>query len=231
MKLPKNRWEAFAAHFAISLLLLLGPLAVVILFWYPGALFAAAGGWQGTRIMVMVALVTGPLLTLAVFSHAKPRRLLNRDLLIIGGIQLSSLLAGVMILYAERPVAVIYSIDKFYALKRSEFAANGKDPKELHLSLMSPVYFQVDLGAGSREEALLLNNLNLMAGKNILFRNDLYKPLPRNMAEARNALRFSKLSQSPVHPDRCLTAELVTSYEEDVVCFDPVQQRLEKIIR
>jgi hypothetical protein len=231
MKLPKNRWGAFAAHFGISLLIFFALLGVILLLWYPGALFTAAGGWQGIRIVVGVDLVLGPLLTLIVYNLAKPRRLLYRDLLIVGVIQLSCLAAGVLIVYVERPVAVIYSLDKFYALKRCDFVANGKDPQQLQLRLMSPLYHQVDLGAGSRAEAELINKINMLAGKNLLFRTDLYKPIPREMAEAGKVINFETPPPSSSCPKRSLQVELLTAYAEGTACFDPARQRFAKFIR
>jgi len=230
MKLPKNRWEAFAAHFGFSLLIFFGLLGVIIYLWYPGALFAAAGGWQGIRIVVGVDLVLGPLLTLIVYNLAKPRRLLYRDLTVVGAIQLSCLVAGVAIVYTERPVAVVYCLDKFYALKRSEFVANGKDPQSLPLGLMTPSYFQVAQKATSPEEAELIRKINTFTGKNQLFRTDLYQPLSRTVPEAQKLLSLNPQPQSPGYPARCLTAKLVTVYAEGSVCFDPSQQSLEKFI-
>lgn len=230
MNLPKNRWVAFATHFALSLLIFFALLAVIIFLWYPGALFTAAGGWQGIRIVVGVDLVLGPLLTLIVYNLAKPRRLLYRDLLIIGLIQLSCLAAGVFIVYAERPVAVIFAFDKFYALKRSDFVANGKDPNQLALRLMSPAYFHVDLGAGSREEAKLIKSLNELAGKDLRFRTDLYKPLPRTRAAVVKILSFTNAPPSATESKQCLNCELVTAFTQGTVCLDPDRQRLEKFI-
>ncbi len=230
MKLPKNRWEAFATHFGISLLIFFALLGVIIFLWYPGALFTAAGGWQGIRIVVGVHLVLGPLPTLIVYNLAKPLRLLYRDLLIVGVIQLGCLAAGVYIVYAERPVAVVYYLDKFYALKRSEFVANGKDPDSLSLRVMTPAYFRVELKAVSQEEAELIRKINMFMGKDQLFRTDLYRPLYRTLPEAKNLLSLNPQLQAPGYPERCLAAQLVTAYAEGSVCFDPSQQSLEKFI-
>jgi len=230
MKMPKNRWVAFATHFGLSLLIFLGLLGIIVFLWYPGALFAAAGGWQGIRIVVGVDLVIGPLLTMIVYNLAKPRRLLYRDLAIVGAIQLTCLVAGVAIVYTERPVAVVYCLDKFYALKRSELVAHGKDPKRLPLRLMTPSYFQVEQKATSQEEAELIRQINAFIGKDQVFRTDLYQPLCRTIPEAQRLMSLNPQPRSPGYPDRCLTAELVTVYAEGSVCFDPVQQRLEKFV-
>ena len=131
MQLPKNRWYAFASHFALSLLIFLALLLVITLLWYPGALLSAAGGWQGIRIVIGVDLVIGPLLTLIIYNTAKPRKLLYMDLMIIAMIQLSCLAAGTFIVFDERPVAVTYVNDKFYTLKKSDFIKAGIDTESL----------------------------------------------------------------------------------------------------
>lgn len=230
MHIPKTRWSAFAVHFGLSLMIFLALLGIILFLWYPGALFAAAGGWQGLRIVIGVDLVLGPLLTLIVYNLAKPRRLLYRDLAMVGAIQLSCLSAGVFIVYAERPVAVIFSGDTFHALKRSEFVAHGQDPDSLPLRWMRPSYFRVETKASNREEAELIDQLNKFIGKEVLFRTDLYRPLPRTITEARQILAFNSLPQSPRCPDHCLSAELESVYGQGTVCFDPARQCLEGFV-
>lgn len=230
MVIPKNRWWACAAHFAFSLLIFFGLLGVIVYLWYPGALFAAAGGWQGIRIVAGVDLVLGPLLTLIVYNLAKPRWLLYRDLAIVGAIQFSCLVAGVAIVYMERPVAVVYCLDRFYTMKQSEFVASGKDPKSLPLRLMTPSYFQVALKATTKEEAELIRKIYKFFGKDQVFSTDLYQPLAKTLPEAQKLLSLNPQPHHPTHPERCLTAELVTGYAEGLVCFDPIKQRLEKFI-
>jgi len=230
VKLPKNRWQAFAAHFGLSLLIFFALLGVIIFLWYPGALFSAAGGWQGIRIVVGVDLVLGPLLTLIVYNLAKPLRLLYRDLAFIAAIQFICLAAGVAIVYSERPVAVIFSVDKFYALKKSEFIANGKDPHSLSLRLLTPSYFQVKSKASNLEEAKLIEQLQALTGKGLVYRTDLYQPLPRTLPEAVQALGFDSRAQASGCPAGCIPSQLVTVYAQGAVCFDPARQRLVKFI-
>ncbi|KAB0769044.1 hypothetical protein F7O87_33620, partial [Pseudomonas aeruginosa] len=63
-----SRWRAFFIHLLISLAIFIVLLAIICLWWYPGALFEIAGGWQGVRIVAAVDMVLGPLLTLVVYD-------------------------------------------------------------------------------------------------------------------------------------------------------------------
>ena len=63
-----NRYSASAIHLAISLLVFLSFIAVLYFLWIPGDLFFMDGGWQGVKLVAMVDLVLGPLLTLLLFK-------------------------------------------------------------------------------------------------------------------------------------------------------------------
>jgi hypothetical protein len=233
MNLPKNRWLAFASHFGISLLIFLALLLLIVFFWYPGALFAAAGGWQGIRIVAGVDLVLGPLLTLIVYDIAKPRKVLFRDLLIIALIQLSCLTAGVYVVFDERPVAVTYVHDKFYVLKKSDFIKSGTDPKTLGLNLMTPKIFYTDLTQLSDKsgvDAETIVKMYSLAGKDLAYRTELYALFHDTRQEAATVFGDNKLSQYRDHRADCVTVELVTAFGGGIVCFDVEAQSFEEFV-
>ncbi|MEN8136193.1 MAG: hypothetical protein ABFS18_11760 [Thermodesulfobacteriota bacterium] len=233
MNLPKNRWLAFASHFGISLLIFLALLLIIVFFWYPGALFAAAGGWQGIRIVVGVDLVLGPLLTLIVYDIAKPRKVLFRDLLVIVLIQFSCLVGGVYVVFDERPVTVTYVHDKFYVLKNSDFIKSGTDPKTLGLNLMTPKIFYTELTQLSDEsgvEAEVIVGLYNFTGNDLAYRTDLYVPFPKTSKEAAVVFRGNKLPQYQEHSADCVTVELVSAFGGGIVCFGVEAQSLEDFV-
>ncbi len=232
MQLPKNRWYAFASHFALSLLIFFALLLVITLLWYPGALFSAAGGWQGIRIIIGVDLVIGPLLTLIIYNTAKPRKLLYMDLLIIALIQLSCLAAGVFIVFDERPVAVTYVDNKFYVLKKSDFIGAGIESESLGLPLMTPKMFYVDLSelASSKEDEETIAALHKMVGKHLLFRTDLYQPIPKDQAKLEEVFRYNQQPRHPDHRQSCVSVEILTAYHAGVVCYDRQNHRLSSFI-
>ena len=233
MNLPKNRWLAFASHFGISLLIFLALLLLIVFFWYPGALFAAAGGWQGIRIVVGVDLVLGPLLTLIVYDIAKPRQVLFRDLLVIALIQLSCLAGGVYVVFDERPVAVTYVHDKFYVLKNSDFIKSGTDLSTLDLNLMTPKIFYTELSKLSDEggvDAASIVTLSNLVGKDLAYRTDLYALFPDTPREAAVVFSDNKMPKYQEHSTACVTAELVTAFGSGIVCFDVEAQSFEKFV-
>jgi hypothetical protein len=232
MHLPKSRWYAFATHFALSLLIFLVLLLIIALLWYPGALFSAAGGWQGIKIIIGVDLVIGPLLTLIIYNVAKPRKLLYMDLLVIALIQLSCLAAGIFIVFDERPVAVTYVHDKFYVLKKSDFIGAGIDTESLGLHLMTPKIFYVDLSelAGSKKGEETIAALHEMVGKHLIFRTDLYRPIPEDQSKLDLVFRYNQQPHHPDHRQSCISVEFLSAYHAGVVCYDREDHRLGSFI-
>ncbi|MEM6710322.1 MAG: hypothetical protein AAF648_16195, partial [Pseudomonadota bacterium] len=95
----------------------------------PDFFFNTDGGWQGMRIIVLVDMVLGPLLTLVVFKAGKPG--LRFDLATIAVIQTVCLAAGTFIVYQERPLALVYADGQFNSLAYDDFVANHIDPAVL----------------------------------------------------------------------------------------------------
>lgn len=111
-----NRYTAAAAHFGVSLAIFSGLLFILLNNWYPSPFFTASGGWQGLKIVALVDLVLGPLLTLIVFNPFKSRKELRIDLSIIASFQVAALIWGVLTVYQQRPVAAVFWEDKFYTV-------------------------------------------------------------------------------------------------------------------
>ncbi len=141
---PLTRFQAFAIHFGISMLIFLVMLALLIGIWYPGLFFDTDGGWEGLQILIGVDLVLGPALTLIVYRPFK--RGLMLDLTLIGLTQLICLLIGVYIVYSQRPLAVVFVDDHFISVSQGSFdfagtdsaslkALPGKYPKQIYINL------------------------------------------------------------------------------------------------
>ena len=102
-----TRIKAFMSHLAISLVIFLVLLYFIVFIWYPQPFFSTDGGWQGIRLIAIVDIVLGPLLTLVVFKPGKPG--LKFDMTVIALVQLSALSWGIWTTYNQRPAAVIYT--------------------------------------------------------------------------------------------------------------------------
>ena len=223
MKRPANRWIAFAIHFAISTAIFLIFLALITLWWYPGALFFAAGGLQGIKIVAGVDLVLGPLLTLIIYNTAKPLRELNWDLSIIALIQVSCLSMGVYIVVNERPVAVVYAFDTFYTIKSADLVDTnspadllskfpGPSPKKLFVEL-PPL----------REEAEAVVAAHLFLAEPLQLRSNLYHAIPTEKGALENMFQFNTEAVNP----SCTRIKLATYYANGSACYNADKQRLE----
>ncbi len=102
-----TRLKAFLIHLGISLLIFTALLYIIVYHWYPAPFFSTDGGWQGLRIIAIVDIVLGPVLTLVVFNPKKERSKTRFDLTVIGIIQFAALLSGAWVVHHERPVAKV----------------------------------------------------------------------------------------------------------------------------
>lgn len=109
----KDRFVAAGWHLLISAVIAALAAALVFGLWYPGAFRLLAGGQGLFLLVVSVDVVLGPLLTFAVFNRAKGWPHLRRDLAVIGVLQLSALAYGLHAVYAARPVAIVFEVDRF----------------------------------------------------------------------------------------------------------------------
>ena len=82
-------------------------------YWYPGYLFWLDGGLEGLRLVLMVDLVLGPVLTLVFFHPEKPRKKLMLDVAVISLIQVAAMGWGAYQVWNQRPVAVVYGTERF----------------------------------------------------------------------------------------------------------------------
>ena len=120
-----NRVGAFLIHLGISLVVFAGLAYLLVYVWYPGFFFASDGGWEGMRIIIGVDLILGPALTLIVFRKGKPG--LKMDLTMIGVFQSVCLLAGIYLVYMERPLTMIYVDGQFFSMSAEAYTDFGLD--------------------------------------------------------------------------------------------------------
>ena len=112
-------------HLLLSLMIFAVVLYYILYEWYPEPFFTAQGGWQGIRLMAFVDLVLGPTLTLIVFNHLKPRKLIIFDLSIIAVVQIAALVLGGYTVYTQRPVALVFWGTAFYTVTEEDYHAQG----------------------------------------------------------------------------------------------------------
>lgn len=121
------RFSAMFLHFVFSLFAFTILVGILLYFWYPQSYFSASGGWQGLRIVALVDVVLGPLLTLIVYDQRKSRRELLLDIGVVVLIQLGALGLGVRAVYEQRPVAVVFLDNSFYTVPAADIMHQGID--------------------------------------------------------------------------------------------------------
>lgn len=108
--------KALAAHLSISFVLVGIALALMWLCWFPAPLFTTDGGGVGLKLLLLVDLVLGPLLTFVVFNPTKARRLMVLDLSVIAALQLAAYSAGLWSIHSVRVQAVAFHQGVFQAV-------------------------------------------------------------------------------------------------------------------
>jgi len=139
-----NRFRAFAIHLGISFAIFALVLGLLILLWYPWPLFDLEGGWQGLRLVALVDIVLGPMLTLILFKAGKPG--LKFDMSVVVLLQIGALLYGMWNLYDARPVLLVHAGDHFVSLSRglvNEWDSDGTVLREWEG--MMPQHIRVDV--------------------------------------------------------------------------------------
>lgn len=151
-----ERGRAAAIHAGLSCVVV-GLLAASMWWlWYRPPFFQIDGGWHVLRIVVLVDVVLGPMLTFIVFNRAKPE--LRRDLLCIVLLQLCALTYGAGTLYLHRPVIVAEAEGNLYCVNWPDLAKAGSDaaPAEKLVSGQAlPAYVHVNLPQKAAERAAL----------------------------------------------------------------------------
>jgi len=123
-----NRYQAFAIHMAISLVIFFILLVCITQYWYPGILFDTGNGWKAIGMIVGIDLILGPLLTLIVFNPLKSS--LKFDLAVIALVQTGALAYGAWTIHQTRPIALAFVNTSFMTIY-----ANSELGKELDSSI------------------------------------------------------------------------------------------------
>ena len=128
---------SFAAKWALKHLLACIVVAVasvglVIFFWYPLSLAPIVGVGKILGLLIVVDVVCGPLLTAVLAKPTKPRRELWMDLTLVAAIQLGALGYGLWSLYAARPVAIAFEVDRLVIVTANQVQPEPMDDAISH---------------------------------------------------------------------------------------------------
>jgi hypothetical protein len=153
-----NRYQAFAAHMIISLVIFFILLVSITQYWYPGILFDTGNGWKAVGMIVGIDLILGPLLTLIVFNHNK--NTLKFDLWVIAFVQIAALAYGTWTIHHSRPLAIAYINNSFMTIFANSALGNDIENKIEELQSYELFY---SFSEESNDSNLLPQNFQLYA--------------------------------------------------------------------
>lgn len=119
------RARAAAVHLALSTVAVVLLAAAMLVWWYPPPFFMIDGGWQVLRLIILVDVIVGPLLTFVVFNRAK--RELRYDLGVIAILQIGAFAYGAWIMHAHRPAFVVHVETALYTVHWRELERATRD--------------------------------------------------------------------------------------------------------
>lgn len=173
--LAKSR--ALGVHLLLSLLLVAIALALMWFVWFPAPLFFTDGGGIGLKLLLLVDLVLGPLLTFVVFQPSKPRRTIAFDLGVIAALQLAAYGAGLWSIHSVRVQAVAFHEGVFHAVNVQAFEDQDITPASwAALGRSAPYLVDVREPAAGDEQAGVMM-FGFTAGLEPYQLQFLYRPL------------------------------------------------------
>ncbi len=153
-----TRWKAAAIHLGICALIAVAVFACMVLLWYPQPYFEAVGGAKLALILIGVDVVIGPLITLIIYNPKK--KSLRFDLAVVALLQMGALVYGIHVVYAARPVYVVFNVDRFDVVAANDLVPDDWQalaPDEFRtLPLTGPRLIAADLPSDPKEQEQLL---------------------------------------------------------------------------
>lgn len=195
------RVKATGMHCLASVAVVLGAAALVFGVWYPSPFQALAGGADLFWLLITVDLIMGPILTMVVFSHTKPRLVLARDIFVIVTLQLLALGYGLYTIYLARPVFLVFEVDRLQVVVAADVNESDLNAAAAEFQTLPRWGWRL-IGvrqAKNGAEALVSVEMAL-AGRDVAVRPDWWVPLgdAHLLAMRERAVAWPKLRASSV---------------------------------
>ncbi len=224
----KDRFRASGIHLALSLGV--AALAGLLVFglWYPYPFREISGGRELFLLVVSVDVVLGPLVTFAVFSRSKPWRVMRRDFVVIGLLQLAALSYGLWTVYVARPVHMVFEYHRFSAVHALDVPVVNLDKVQPGIDAMplwGPTLLSLREFKDNKEQTLA--TLDAMAGVNVAARPELWQPYEVARASVLKAAKpWMKLKERfPAHTAMLDGAARRTGRPESELLYLPMVGR------
>ena len=124
-----SKLKALGTHLSLSALLVAGAFGLILLSWFPAPFYITDGAGDGLKLLVLVDMVLGPLLTFIVFNPMKTRRALWFDLSLIAIFQLGAYGAGLVSIHGVRIQAVAFDQGGFQTVNAAVYKEQTVEPK------------------------------------------------------------------------------------------------------
>jgi len=170
----KEKLLALATHMGASFAVYFVFLLTVRFIWYPDFYYNVLNVQPILVVLFMVDIILGPLLTFVIYKKDKPK--LKFDISVIVIFQLAAFLYGGSVVYKERPLYMVYSIDRFVVVTASSINTDEINSPELKKNL--PAIVGSELPENEKERKALLWNL-MEEGVNIEYHTQIYQPMDR----------------------------------------------------
>ena len=112
--------KAALVHGVVTLCVGLVCTFLVFNIWYPNGLADVVGGGGLLKLIIIVELCMGPLMSLVIFNPSKPRSELVRDYAVVGVFQLAALVYGLHSTFISRPVFKVFVVDRIELISAVE---------------------------------------------------------------------------------------------------------------
>jgi hypothetical protein len=175
MFFSRDKLTAFLIHLVISATIVGIVFVLIFYFWYPRPYFETNGAWKVLRILVMVDLVMGPMLTLVLFKKGKSSLIL--DMCFIAAVQLAALIYGVHVIYGERPYYLAFAVDRFEVIGKVEIDKSMLNYPDLKIKPnQGPILVFADFPADKKEREKFLFSVVMEGQPDLERRPEYYHP-------------------------------------------------------
>ena len=185
---PSLQWRDRLRAGGVHLLLSLGvaALAGLLVFglWYPYPYREISGGRELFWLVVSVDVVLGPLITLAVYSRAKPWPVMRRDFIVIVLLQIAALGYGLHTVFVARPVHLVFEYRRFtvvHALDVPQQQIHSVPAPVVAMPLFGPTL--LSLRAFKDDNEKIDMTMADLAGVSLAARPELWQPFATARAE------------------------------------------------
>lgn len=172
----RERGLAALIHFGVTLALSGIAAGIIFFVWFPDSLATLVGGTTLFLMVLGVDLALGPLISLVIYSSAKPRRELIIDYTVVGIVQVAALIYGMYAVAVSRPVFVGFFVDQLEIVTAVELAESDlkEGGKFGSLSWTGPKLVAMTLPADTEERNRIM--FSAVGGKDANLMPKYYQP-------------------------------------------------------